>query len=206
MANCGIENKKIELWEGRIRMKKGKLGVTYTFYAVLAFVFAMVGLELAVLLTLGVVLLYEKDEWASRQVMQALFLCVASTFVSGVFSGFSYVSSWNFVGGVFNSITRGIGGIINLVIFVFLIIGLLNVMKGKEAGLPLVSNWAYKAYGYVKNTEVPTYTAAPQQPVQPPVPNNNTYAPVAQQPQVPQNVETIPTPVQENNEPQPPVV
>ena len=55
-------------------MRKGKFNIVLPFYAIVGFVLAMLGQVLLCGLLLGFVLVAERDEWASRQCMQAFFL------------------------------------------------------------------------------------------------------------------------------------
>ncbi|MGN1204382.1 MAG: hypothetical protein ACI4SA_04910, partial [Lachnospiraceae bacterium] len=70
-------------------MEKGKLGIRVSVYAVLAFLFAAFGLYLGIVALLAVALIVEKDEWATRQSLQALVLCLVPSMVSVVLSVFN---------------------------------------------------------------------------------------------------------------------
>lgn len=173
-------------------MEKGKLGIRLSVYAVLAFVLAAFGLYLGIIGLLAVVLIAEKDEWAGRQVLQALMLCLLPSMIGAVFDvlGFMNWFGWGNYGSAvytissiwsrFNSV---INWLVNIAVYVFALIGILNVSKGKEAGIPVFSGFADWAYGRVVAKAQPVY----QQPVyQQPV----YQQPVYQQPVAPQ------TPVQ----------
>lgn len=140
-------------------MNKGKFGIVLPFYGILAFVLAFLGQTLLCGLLLGFVIAAEKDEWASKQVMQAFFLTLFSSVVSGVLSILNVFNAIPFVGTVFNTIFGIINGIVSLVILVFAIIGIVNVCKGKDASVPVFSGLASKVYGMVKQT---VYTAPVQ--------------------------------------------
>lgn len=137
---------------------KGKLGVTYKFYAILAFALAFFGQTLLAGILLGFVLLVEQDEWTSRQCMQALFLTFVSSAVAVVINVLLFIPILGWILSVF-------AGLFDVVIWIFAIIGLVNVVKGKEANLPVLSKWAYKAYGYVPQPVAPV--APPPAPAQP---------------------------------------
>ena len=79
-------------------MQKGKFGVCLWFYAVLAFVLAFLGQTLLCGLLLGFVILAEKNEWLSKQVMQAFFLTLASSLVGSVLDILNVFRSIPFVG------------------------------------------------------------------------------------------------------------
>ena len=72
-------------------MEKGKLGIRLSVYAVLAFILAAFGLYLGIIGLLAVVLIAEKDEWAGRQVLQALMLCLLPSVVGIFFHVFDFL-------------------------------------------------------------------------------------------------------------------
>lgn len=155
-------------------MKKGKLGVSLSFLAVLAFVLAIFQQTILCGLLLALVLVYEKDEWLSHQVIQAFLLVLCTSFVRGVadaaysalIQGLSFV--WY---GVFESLAVLFGVLewaILIVAVVFAIIGIVNVSQGREANIPLLRLFADKAYGIVRRP--------------PPPPPPYSYAPTYQQP------------------------
>lgn len=128
-------------------MKKGVLGVTMKFYAVLAFVLLLFNQTLLCGLLLGLVLVVEKDEWAARQCMQAFFMSfvmVIASAISGTFAGVGVFSLAQ--GGVIATIVSVIGSLIGLVVVIFAIIGLVRVVRGQEANLPVLKKWAYRAF------------------------------------------------------------
>lgn len=75
-------------------MKKGTFGIKLSFYAVLAFVLAFLGQTLLLGLLLGFVIVAEKDEWLTRQTMQAFFLTIAVSVIQGALSLISKLFSW----------------------------------------------------------------------------------------------------------------
>ncbi len=149
--------------------RKGNLGISLAFYPVVAFLLAIFGQWLMCLLVLGLVMIVEKDEWATRQCMQAFFLsfiAMIAHVIIGFFGGIDSIISgflpFNLTG-IFSIVYVAIEFIIYVPVFVFALIGLLNVAKGKEANVPLISGFAYKAYG--KTSPKRTYNA----------PNGNYY-------------------------------
>ncbi|MFV0412923.1 MAG: hypothetical protein ACK5L3_06570 [Oscillospiraceae bacterium] len=194
-------------------MRKGKFGITYTFYAVLAFVLALFGLSTLSGLLLAFVIVTEKDEWATRQCMQAFFLTFVSSIASAFSSAFySLGSSLSYTGALYSVIgvlSSVIAGIINILVLIFVIIGLVNVAKGKEANVPLLSKLAYKAFGYIPQpapvAPAPQYGNPMQQPPQyqaPAQPQQTPYyAPAPQQP-----VSQVPPAPQQQAYPQTPEV
>ena len=128
-------------------MRKGKFNIVLSFYAVVAFVLAILGQVLLCGLLLGFVIAAERDEWAVRQCMQAFFLSIVSG-IAGVIQ--SVMSVFNIVP-VLNWLTSGITsfvvGVIYLVVLIFAIIGLVHVCKGQDARIPWLTTLAGKAYG-----------------------------------------------------------
>lgn len=164
-------------------MEKGKLGIRLSVYAVLAFILAAFGLYLGIIGLLAVVLLAEKDEWAGRQVLQALMLCLLPSVVGIFFHVFdfmdwfgwaSYGSAVYTISSIWSRFNSVINWLVNIAVYVFALIGILNVSKGKEAGIPVFSSFANWAYGKIVVKAQPVY----QQPVY--------QQPVYQQPVAPQ--------------------
>ena len=52
-------------------MRKGQFGITYVCYAVIAMILAWFGQTLALVLLTAFMIAVEKDEWASKQCLQA---------------------------------------------------------------------------------------------------------------------------------------
>ena len=163
-------------------MEKGKLGIRLSVYAVLAFILAAFGLYLGIIGLLAVVLIAEKDEWAGRQVLQALMLCLLPSMVSAVFGvlGFmnwfgwgSYGSAVYTISSIWSRFNSVINWLVNIAVYVFALIGILNGSNGKEAGIPVFSSFANWAYGKIVVKAQPVYQqpvyqqpVAPQAPVQ----------------------------------------
>lgn len=166
-------------------MEKGKFGIRLAFYAVAAFVLAIIGNFTALLLVAGVAILVEKDEWASRQTIQALCLYAFPYLVSVVFHVLGFVDwlSWS-SNSLIYAVYRGwsrfesvVDYAADIVVYVFAIIAIVKVAKGKEAGIPLADKFANWVYGKV--AAKPVYVQQPvQQPVQPAQPVQQT-APAA---------------------------
>lgn len=157
-------------------MQKGKYGIQLSFYAVLGLILAFLGQTLLCGLLLGFVILAEKDQWAARQTMQAFFVSLFMALVREVLSILNIFQDIPFVGAAFTTIFNIIEGVISLLVLIFLIIGLVRVVKGQDAGIPLMSKLANRAYGIVEQkiytqvppTQVPTSSGTtPQNPNQP---------------------------------------
>lgn len=167
-------------------MQKGKFGVSLSFYAVLAFVLAILDQTLLCGLLLAFVIAAEKNEWVDRQVMQAFFLNIFYTAFTTVFGSvtwyrtYSYDLSSYFSGmSAWSIICNVIVSIVAILVLVFAIIAIVNVSKGKEANIPGLSTLAFKAMGLIPPRAVP--------PVPPQYPQNPQYPPYQQngQPPVP---------------------
>ena len=131
-------------------MQKGKYGIYLWFYAALAFILAILGQTLLCGLLLGFVIVAERDEWLTRQAIQAFCLCFFNAIVSTVLGIFDPLERIPLVGSVFSMMFGIISGIISLLVLIFAIIALVNVCKGKEAGVPLAKQFAHRAYGFVE--------------------------------------------------------
>ncbi len=164
-------------------MKKGKFGVCLWFYAVLAFVLAFLGQVLLGALLLGFVIATEKDEWLTRQTIEALCISIFASVIGDILSMVSRVfSSIPFVGSTVSDVFSWLNWFVSVAVLVFVIIGIVQTAKGKDASIPVFSSIAYKAVGLVKQKPVYHQPANGQYPQQP---MNGQY-PQYQSPQNPQ--------------------
>lgn len=207
-------------------MRKGKFGILLSYYAVLAFVLVILNQTLLCGLLFLVALLFEKDEWLGRQTLQAFGLSLVVSLFSGITGVFS---SWLFN---FSAVFSVISTLVWIAAIILSIVAIINCLKERDAGIPVLSDIAYKAYGVQKpsykppvqqhpyyqqqqqqlNYQRPPYEA-PQQPVNPPNPANpspSTYTaanpniPSQQfQPQAPEAPNTA-NPVEEKSNDQTP--
>ena len=161
------------------------------YIAALSFFFILFDQPLLSLVFVGIALYVEKDEWLSRQTLQALFLSLFSSFVSNIFVGYSLISSIESLGDI-RMLSGGailrilIGGALSAAVLVFIIIGIVRTVKEQDAGIPFFSGLTYRMFGLVKPNYMPQQPPmgyyyqqppmagyAPQQqpyqPVQPPV-------------------------------------
>ncbi len=151
-------------------MEKGKYGIRLSFYAAAAFLLAIFGGGyIPLFLLAGVAIIGEKNEWASRQIIEAICLSFVSSIVYAFFDIFDFFYKIPIFGSIWGTIISIISGLVNIVVLVFAIIALVNVVKGKEANVPLASRFANWAYGKVVVKQQPVYVQQPvyQQPVQP---------------------------------------
>ncbi|MBD5460129.1 MAG: hypothetical protein HDR26_04195 [Lachnospiraceae bacterium] len=139
-------------------MEKGKLGIRLGFYGVLAFIMAYLGSYTALFILLAVVLMAEESEWASRQVIQAICLCVADSLLGIVLSVInsvrgSLMNTFDFlyrvpgIGNGWSLINSFLSHAINIVVLVFAILAIVNNVKGKDANVPLANKFAAWAFG-----------------------------------------------------------
>lgn len=141
-------------------MKKDNFGICINFYAVLGFVFALLGQTTLALLLLGFVIVVHKDQWLIMQVMQAFFLSIISGVISAFIGILSPLYSIPILGTIISALFGIVTSIISLIILILAIMGIVKTAKGADANLPLVKVFAHKAFGIVKNV---TYTqSAPQ--------------------------------------------
>ena len=175
-------------------MQKGKYGVCLWFYALVAFILAFLGQVLLGGLLLGFVIVAEKNEWLTGQVMQAFFLTIIVSVINAVLDLLNIFGNVPIVGTAIGVVFNVISTIVSIVVLVFVIIAMVKVVKGQEANMPLLSKLANRAYGIIEkkvytqaapaNYAQPQAPQAPQVPVQPQAPQA-PQAPV--QPQNPQN-------------------
>ena len=162
-------------------MEKGVLGIRLCFYTVLAFIFAAFGSTTLLFLLAGVVLIVEKNAWATRQIIQAICLSFTSSIVYAVLNLFDFMYRIPFVGTGWGIFCDVITALVKIAIYVFVILAIVRTAKGKEANVPLAAKFANWAYGIVV-VKVPAqpYVQAPVQPQAPAQPY--VQAPVQQAP------------------------
>lgn len=131
-------------------MEKGNYGIRLAFYGVAAFVLAFMGWTTGLFLLLGVVVLAEKSEWASRQVLQATFLCVLASFISSALALLDIVTYIPFVSSIWYTFKNIVNDLVDIAVFVFIILGIIKNLKGEDAKLPLISNMVDWVYGIVR--------------------------------------------------------
>lgn len=190
-------------------MEKGKLGIRLCFYSTLAFILAFLGYSTLLFLLAGVVLIAEKDEFTTRQVIQAFCLCIVNSLLSSVLGIFDFFYRIPVIGTIWSTILSVISSIISLIVFIFCIIGIVNTAKGKDANIPLASKFANWAYGIIVQRVVPqqAYQQPYQQQAQPngqyyqQAPQQNVYnAQAPQQNVAPQQYQnSVPQPQQNQN-------
>ncbi len=189
-------------------MSKGVLGIKLNFYAVVAFLLAMIGQWLPAFLVLAFVMAVEKDEWVTRQCMQAAFLGFI-ILVAGVLEGFAmgiismlrnFGATLGNASGIITGVFDIFSWLLHILVLVLAIVGLSRAMRGQEANTPIVAGFADKAYGRIRPQPMyqpmqqPMYPQYPQQPMQQPMPPQQPM----QQPPMPPQQPMQPPPPQQN--------
>ena len=149
--------------------QKGKLGICLWFYTVVAFLLAVLGQTLLCGLTLGFVIAVEKNEWLTKQCIQAFFLALISSIVNLIVGALNTTSillqQVPFAGAGISAVFGLISGAISIVLLIFAIIAMVNTVKGRDANLPGLRTIAERAYGHViQKTYGPAAGYRPQQP------------------------------------------
>lgn len=132
-------------------MRKDKFGICFSFYAVLGFIFALLGQTTLALLLLGFVIVVHQDQWLTMQVMQAFFLSILSGIVSTIIAIISPIYNIPFLGSLFSACFGIVTSVISLIILIMAIIGICKTAKEQDADIPFVKTFAGKAFGLVKN-------------------------------------------------------
>ena len=119
-------------------MKKGNLGVSLSFFAVFAFVLAICVQPLLCGLLLALVLVYEKDEWLSRQVIQAFMLSLLIALAGAVVASlrtYAMAATQMYIAlaGTLATLLSGAVCIVIILAVIFAIIGITRTAKYMEA-------------------------------------------------------------------------
>ena len=119
-------------------MTKGKFGIYLWFYAVLAFILVFLGQTLLCGLLLGFAIAAERNEWLSRQVIQAFSLSLAVSLITGILDFvqralYGLLSEITYVGSGFNTVFDVLDGIISILVLVLVIIAIIKVAKEQDS-------------------------------------------------------------------------
>ena len=143
-------------------MEKGKYGIRLCFYTVSAFILAYLGYSTVLFLLAGVVLLAEKNEWATRQIIQAICLCVARNLVSAVLGVFDFLYEIPIISHIWGVADGLVEALVSIFVLVFCIVGVLKNLKGNDADIIGARKFADWAYGIVKVQPQPAPAPVPQ--------------------------------------------
>lgn len=127
-------------------MKKGNLGIRLAAYGVIAFILSYVGSSTLLFLVLGVALLVEKNEWAVRQVIQAIVLCYIATIIRSIIGIFNFIDAIPVIGAIWDGLTGIVYSLIDLVVLACAVVGVMKNLKDEEADIPVarkVADWVY---------------------------------------------------------------
>ena len=101
-------------------MQKGKLGICLPFYAIVGLILALLGQTLLCGLLMGFVIVAEKDEWTSRQTMQAFFLSLFVSVVSYILDVLNITREIPLVNVALNTVFGVIEGVVGLLVLTLL--------------------------------------------------------------------------------------
>jgi MFS family permease len=153
---------------------KGRFGLSLAAVAMIAFGFAALQQPQSVLLVAGFALLAEKDDWLSRQALQALLLTIAyfmATLVTGwVFGGLAQIFGWAGIysaASALQTVNTVAGSLLYIALVVFAVLAVLRVLRGKDAGLPFLAKMAGGDLATALQKSAKT-KSAPTPPKQPP--------------------------------------
>ena len=116
-------------------MRKDRFNICISFYAVLAFVLAILGQTLLCGMLLGFVIVIQKDEWLTKQVMQAFFLALVESIISCVTNIFSGLYAIPILGIAFSGIVGLISGILSFLLLIIGLIAIASKLANKAFGL-----------------------------------------------------------------------
>lgn len=167
-------------------MQKGKFGFQLWLYPYISLWALFLEMNIIPFIIAGFVIAVEKDEWASKQCLHTVMICIYYSVYQMIMNGFIAVP---LLGAVFVVID----GIVALVFFILVfILGFMKLRKGESIsmfGMGLIN----QAYGFIQQAapaaqyqqqyQQPQYQQQPQQ-QQPqqyaPPAQQNSYAPPAQ--------------------------
>ncbi len=186
-------------------MNRGKYGLNLAAVAIIGFIMAFFGFTESLLFLVAYALIAEKDNWLTRQTLQALFLrftySIAIIVLGWIFGGliafFNIAKAYKAMAEV-AKVQGFFNGVLYLGLFVMAALAVLKVMKGQDAGLPVLGSLVEKTMNAAESTAAhfgnAPYTAAavyPQAPVSPPPAKTEPLIP---SPQLPKDQETPPKP------------
>ncbi|MCI8401510.1 MAG: hypothetical protein HFI38_05355 [Lachnospiraceae bacterium] len=117
-------------------MKKSNYGFNLWFYPAIVFALAIFGQTLLCGLITIFAIAAEKDEWTSRQTLEAFFLSLVNSVVSVVLRLFDVVTWIPFLGTGVDVILKFCTSVIGLVVLLLAVMGVLRVSRGEEARIP----------------------------------------------------------------------
>lgn len=148
-------------------------------YPILAFTGVILHQPLLCALFFLLALLAERDEWASRQSLQALALGLVSYGLGKILNGVgSLLPDHTTLHYVFSTVFALVSNLIYLAAIALSIVAIVRVLKDQEADLPGFSALAYRAFGKQKPRPIyPGQMPPPYTPGQPPYPPQGPVPP-----------------------------
>lgn len=117
-------------------MRKSNYGFNLWFYPAVAFVLAVFNQTLLCGLITVFAIAAEKDEWTSRQTMEAFFLGLVNALVSVIIRLFDIVTWIPILGVGIDAILSFCSSAIGLLVLLLAVMGVLRVSRGEEARIP----------------------------------------------------------------------
>ncbi|MDN5315826.1 MAG: hypothetical protein PWP10_4578 [Clostridiales bacterium] len=161
-------------------MDQTRVNLSTTAMGILAFVLAYFGYVELLFLLIAYAVFLDKNQKLAKISFQALYLQLAYRtvllvlgWVFGFFNWFFNLIDAYGVVGAFASIHDYIRTLLGILIFVAYLLGVLQIMKGKDCNLPILGTLADKTLGIItkKSQTTPAqpaaYAGAPVQPQQP---------------------------------------
>jgi hypothetical protein len=148
-------------------MTKGKFGLNLAAVAILTFVLAFFGFLEALVLLVAYALLIEKNQWLTRQTLQALYLKliynVVVTVVGWAFTllekFFGLFKASGIVNALFN-INTFINTLLYICLFLLCALAVTRLLKEQDADIPLAANLSDYTMGKVEGLVPPAAPAA----------------------------------------------
>ncbi|MGI6499177.1 MAG: zinc-ribbon domain-containing protein [Oscillospiraceae bacterium] len=164
-------------------MIKGKFGLSPIATAVIAFGFVALRQPTPVLLLCGFALLAEKDEWLNRQTIQALLLTIsyylAEVVTGWLFGGMARFFGWVKLYGAADAMSTA-GSFVNDILYLTLIVlsvfAAVRVLRGKDAGLPVIAKMAAGNFAAAKEPRAGAAASAQTTPSAQATPAGEHYA------------------------------
>lgn len=137
-------------------MEKGKSGIMLGAIAATAFVMCFLGWSTAIILILGFVLIVERNEWLTKQVLKALYLSIGySLIISVVNIAFNIlyrtIGNINFIYDLLRIVDTLAVNVVNIGVLIICLLAALKAVKGEETTVPLMDNLAGQTLGIINN-------------------------------------------------------
>ena len=140
------EEGRINEEEVSILMRKSRYGFNLWFYPAIVLLLAIFGQTLLCGLITIFAIAAEKDEWTSRQTMEAFLLSLVNALVSVIIDLFGIITWIPLLGDLLSRILAFCAGVIGLVVLVVAVIGILRASKNEEIRIPIVHGFVNKIF------------------------------------------------------------